>query len=68
MSNSEPASDFCCRMEEISKQIHPSDSWDSHLTSKLYSTMQGFKDLYHILLTLDALDKAYRMVKGVAIR
>ncbi|VDP48352.1 unnamed protein product [Heligmosomoides polygyrus] len=56
-------------MEEISRQIHPSDSWDFHLASKLYSILEDWKDWYHMLAALDAHgDKAYGMVKGVALR
>lgn len=56
-------------MEDISRQIHPSEEWDFHLASKLYSSLHRWKDSYHMLLALDARDgEAYDAVKKVAVR
>ncbi|VDL69430.1 unnamed protein product [Nippostrongylus brasiliensis] len=65
----ESVNDFCCRMEDISRKIHPSDSWDFHLASKLYSALQHWRDSYHMLAALDTHEgKAYQAVKKVALR
>ncbi|KAK6027021.1 zinc knuckle [Ostertagia ostertagi] len=67
--SSESVGDFCCRMEDISRKIHPSNEWDFHLASKLYSCLEHWKDSYHLLAALEAREgEIYESVKKVALR
>ncbi|CAJ0590355.1 unnamed protein product [Cylicocyclus nassatus] len=61
--------EFCCRMEDLSRRIHPSCEWDFIRGSKLYSCLESWQDSYHMLAALDAPEgKVYEAVKKVARR
>ncbi|KAK6033093.1 hypothetical protein OSTOST_00709 [Ostertagia ostertagi] len=56
--------DFCSRMEDISSKTHPSNEWDFHLASKLYSSSEHWKDSYHLLAALETREgEIYESVK-----
>ncbi|CAJ0591630.1 unnamed protein product [Cylicocyclus nassatus] len=61
--------DFCCRMEDLSRRIHPSCEWDFIRGSKLYSCLENWQDSYHMLAALDSPEgQVYEAVKKVARR
>ncbi|VDO75325.1 unnamed protein product [Haemonchus placei] len=60
--------EFCCRMEDLSRRIHPSSEWDFIRGSKLYSCLQHWHNSYHMLAALDASDDVYTEVRRVAMR
>ncbi|CAJ0595176.1 unnamed protein product [Cylicocyclus nassatus] len=67
--NGETVVDFCCRMEDLSRRIHPSCEWDFIRGSKLYSCLESWQDSYHMLAALDSPEgQVYEAVKKVARR
>ncbi|EYC19204.1 hypothetical protein Y032_0025g1233 [Ancylostoma ceylanicum] len=67
--NGESVVEFCCRMEEISRRIHPSSEWDFIRGSKLYSCLEHWQNSYHMLAALNAPEgEVYEAVKRVARR
>ncbi|KAK6010911.1 hypothetical protein OSTOST_24018, partial [Ostertagia ostertagi] len=66
---SESVAEFCCRMEDLSRRIHPSSEMDFIRGSKLYSCLQHWQNSYHMLAALDVPDgNIYTEVKRVAMR
>ncbi|KAK6059562.1 zinc knuckle [Cooperia oncophora] len=67
--SNESVVDFCCRMEDLSRRIHPSTEWDFIRGSKLYSCLQHWQNSYYMLEALDAPEgQVYEEVKKVATR
>ncbi|KAK6055350.1 zinc knuckle [Cooperia oncophora] len=67
--NGESVVDFCCRMEDLSRKIHPSSEWDFIRGSKLYSCFQHWQNSYYMMAALDAPEgRVYEEVKRVAMR
>ncbi|KAL6724159.1 hypothetical protein Aduo_019072 [Ancylostoma duodenale] len=68
-NDQESVVDYCCRMKEIAKRMHPNQDMDFELGRKLYESLSDWPDSYYMLAALDSPEgRIFDEVRKVALR